>query len=61
MGVLIMYQQSLGVSSAPTLVVLGATGHAQGVPTHLLLIASLAFVAIVLGSYLLTRGLKARA
>ncbi len=54
-----MYQ-SPGVFSAPTLVVLGATGHAQGVPNHLLLLASLAFVAVVLGSYLLTRGLRAR-
>ncbi len=54
-----MYQRS-GAVSAPTLVVLGITGHAHGVPNHLLLITSLAFVAIVLGSFLLTRSLKAR-
>lgn len=54
-----MYQRP-GALSAPTLVVLGTTGHAHGVPNHLLLIASLAFVAIVLGSFLLTRGLKRR-
>lgn len=54
-----MYQRP-GVLSAPTLVVLGATGHAHGVPNDLLLIITLAFVAIVLGSFLLTRGLKAR-
>ncbi len=54
-----MYQQS-GALTAPTLVVLGATGHAHGVPSHLLLLASLAFVAIVLGSYLLTRGQSPR-
>ncbi len=54
-----MYQQPITLST-PTLVVLGATGHAQGVPNHLLLVASLAFVAVVLGSYLLTRGLLAR-